>query len=225
MIYCIIDERGAFMKKEKKTKIKKELTVEQKETKTKKIINIVFIVIVVLLVLITVDVICVSRFQVGPFFAIRTNVYKDGGSKVYYGLGYKVIKYNQIEGKHGMQIGLWTMPYTAEATPIDILDLAIAYRNNPKKTYQKYYDQFLKLTGTIHEIDKEKKTITIRYTDPDGKYTLDVVGTMYEKSVDLSTYQVGETISFVGSVSGYKDKTDQIPNQILMRDCFIKEES
>lgn len=34
-----------------------------------------------------------------PLFAVRTEMYKDGGTAVYYGLGYKVIDYNQLEGR------------------------------------------------------------------------------------------------------------------------------
>lgn len=34
-----------------------------------------------------------------PIFVIRTALYKDGGTSIYHGLGYKVIDYNQIEGR------------------------------------------------------------------------------------------------------------------------------
>lgn len=34
-----------------------------------------------------------------PKFAIRINLYKDGGTSVYYGFGYKVIDYNQLGGR------------------------------------------------------------------------------------------------------------------------------
>lgn len=207
------------MRKKKETK---DILGIEKEKKIKKVINIVFIVMVVCLTMITIDIVCITRFQVGPLFAIRTNVYADGGSKVYYGLGYKVIKYHQTEGKQGTKVGLWTMPYTISSTPIDMLDLAIAYRNNPQKTYRKYYDQYLKLTGSVHTIDNQKKVMTLRYTDPDGKYTLDVVGLMHDDNTDLSIYQVGQTVSFVGSVSGYQNKTGNQPNKIRMRDCFMK---
>lgn len=205
----------------KKTKKEKE-PKEKKHIDVKKIINISFIIIMALLVFVAIDLICIAKFNVGPFFAVRTNVYEDGGTKVYYGLGYKVIKYNQDSGKHGTKVGFWTMPYTAEATPVDILDLAIAYRNDPIKTYQKYYDQYLKLTGSVQMIDNQKKILTIRYNDPDGKYTLDVIANMHDKDVDLSVYQLDSTVSFVGSVSNYRDKTDNTPNQIIMRDCFMK---
>jgi hypothetical protein len=34
-----------------------------------------------------------------PLFAILTNLYKDGGTSVYTGLGYQVIDYNQVDGR------------------------------------------------------------------------------------------------------------------------------
>ena len=34
-----------------------------------------------------------------PNFSLLTEVYKDGGTKVYTGLGYKVLDYNQIDGR------------------------------------------------------------------------------------------------------------------------------
>ncbi len=206
----------------KKDKKSKKVNGEKKIINYKKIINIIFIAIIAILAIITIDLICVLKFHVGPFFAVRTNVYKDGGTKVYYGIGYKVIKYNQEEGKHGTKVGFWTMPYTAHETNIDILDLAIAYRNYPKETYQKYYDEYLKLTGSVYTVDNQKKVLTIRYTDPDGKYTLDVVGNMYDKDIDLSGYGVDTTVSFVGSVSGFVDANSKNPNQIIMRDCFMR---
>ncbi|GAM12172.1 hypothetical protein [Mesobacillus selenatarsenatis] len=34
-----------------------------------------------------------------PNFSIQVDTYKDGGTKVYLGLGYKVIDYNQLDGR------------------------------------------------------------------------------------------------------------------------------
>lgn len=34
-----------------------------------------------------------------PIFAIRTQLYKDGGTSIYMGLGYQVIDYNQLDGR------------------------------------------------------------------------------------------------------------------------------
>ncbi|MBE1442663.1 hypothetical protein [Paenibacillus sp. OAS669] len=34
-----------------------------------------------------------------PLFAIKTQVYKDGGTSIYLGIGYQVIDYNQVDGR------------------------------------------------------------------------------------------------------------------------------
>jgi hypothetical protein len=34
-----------------------------------------------------------------PNFSLLKDVYKDGGTKVYTGIGYKVIDYNQLDGR------------------------------------------------------------------------------------------------------------------------------
>ena len=78
---------------------KKEGISVEEESKIKKISTIIMIVIIVLGLLITTDILLVSKAGVGPFLAIRTKVYDDGGTKEYYGLGYKVIKYNQEIGR------------------------------------------------------------------------------------------------------------------------------
>ena len=67
------------------------ISVEQ-EKRIKKISTIIMIVILVIGILVTTDILLVTKRGVGPFLAIRTKVYNDGGTKEYYGLGYKVIK-------------------------------------------------------------------------------------------------------------------------------------
>lgn len=214
-------EKKEMKEKKVKRKTKKEKS-DRKPIDVKKIMNIVFIAIIAILAIVTIDLVCVFKFHVGPFFAVRTNVYKDGGTKVYYGLGYKVIKYHQTEGKQGTKVGFWTMPYSTAETAIDMIDLAIAYRNDPIKTYNKYYDQYLKLTGQVYTVDNQKKELTVRYTDPDGKYTLEVVAKMHDKKIDLSGYTVDSTVTFVGSISDFRDKTEKAPNQLYMRDAFMR---
>ncbi|MGK5510496.1 hypothetical protein [Brevibacillus formosus] len=34
-----------------------------------------------------------------PAFAVRTETYKDGGTSIYQGLGYRIIDYNQLDGR------------------------------------------------------------------------------------------------------------------------------
>ena len=67
------------------------------------------IVIIVIASLVTLDITLVTKSNVGPFLAIRTKVYDDGGTKEYYGLGYKVIKYNQKVGRRDTVIGSWSL--------------------------------------------------------------------------------------------------------------------
>ena len=157
--------------------IKEELTDDYDDFKTKKpknftkIINVVFVILIVIMLMITVDIVCVARYNKGPFFAIKTTTYKDGGTKVYYGFGYKVIKYNQVQGRRDMQIGLWTMPYNIEPLNLQDLDLAIEFTDSPNKTYKKYYKKFVRISSTLSKIDNTNKTITLGYKDEDGKYT------------------------------------------------------
>lgn len=44
-----------------------------------------------------------------PIFVIRTAIYKDGGSKEYIGLGYKVIVFNTLCGYKEIKFGSWQM--------------------------------------------------------------------------------------------------------------------
>jgi hypothetical protein len=49
-----------------------------------------------------------------PIFAIKTVTYKDGGTKVYLGLGYKVIRYHVIEGRQDTDFGSWFITYHSQ---------------------------------------------------------------------------------------------------------------
>ena len=135
-----------------------ELDLETNEEKHLfKILNIVLIVIVILAVIISVDIVCVSKYQKGPFFAIRTSIYKDGGTKIYYGLGYKVIKYHQEVGRRDYEVGFWTMKYNTKPTPISTLDLAIELQDHPKAAFDKYQKKFLKIEGEVYKVNNKKK--------------------------------------------------------------------
>lgn len=193
----------------------------KKERKIKKIINIVFAILIIVMLMISIDVICVARYNTGPFFAIRTNVYDDGGSKVYYGIGYKVIKYNQVQGRRDTKIGFWTMPYSAEPTTISALDLAIEFRNKPEETSQKYYKEFLRITGTVKEADKNSNKLVLQYNDPDEKYTLEINCPMAEKDANLS-FEENEEVTIIGTAQKFTLKTSKKPNSLYMSDCFAE---
>lgn len=65
--------------------------------KTRKIIVITLLVILPF-VMIGTDY-CLAKANKSPIFAIRTAIYKDGGTKDYVGLGYKIRKYNKLDGR------------------------------------------------------------------------------------------------------------------------------
>lgn len=52
-----------------------------------------------------------------PIFAVKTATLKDGGTKIYYGIGYKVISYNQLpdfsgeNNKDDTVFGSWFLKY------------------------------------------------------------------------------------------------------------------
>lgn len=49
--------------------------------------------------------------QEKPIFCLNVTTYRDGGTKEYYGLGYKVIDFHTLEGFDEIKIGTWFMKY------------------------------------------------------------------------------------------------------------------
>lgn len=194
---------------------------EEKETKTIGLINIIFIIIIACMIMVVTDTIAVTKYQTGPFFAIRTQVYKDGGTSVYHGLGYKVIKYNQTEGRQDIEIGPWSMEYSTTTIDMSILDLAIQLRNYPEKTYKNLAGKMLKVTGAVSNVDKANNKITIKYTDSDGAYTLEVIGTLHQEE-KITSYQKGKEISLLGTVSEFKVKTNTTPTKLYIKNAYVQ---
>ena len=155
--------------------------------------------------LITLDILLVSKAHVGPFLAIRTKVYDDGGTKEYYGLGYKVIKYNQKIGRRDTIIGSWSIKYDTTPTNYTLEDLAFSIINDNNN----HIDEFIRLTGTIKKVDKSNKTLTLTYEDADGKYNLTV-----KAEVISETFKFNENapVSIIGIVNKYDNKTITISN-------------
>lgn len=195
---------------------------EEKETKTIGLINIIFIIIIACMIMIVTDTIAVTKYQTGPFFAIRTQVYKDGGTSVYHGLGYKVIKYAQTEGRQDIEIGPWSMKYSTTTIDMPILDLAIQLRNYPEKTYKSLAGKMLKVTGAVSNVDKENNKITIKYIDSDGAYTLEVIAILHQEEKNIASYQKGKEISLLGTVSEFKVKTNTTPNKLYMKNVYVQ---
>lgn len=182
------------------------ISVEE-EKKIKKISTIVMIVILVIGILVTTDILLVTKRGVGPFLAIRTKVYDDGGTKEYYGLGYKVIKYNQKVGRRDTVIGSWGIKYNTNPETYTISDLAYSIINDNNN----HVGEFIRLTGTIENKNVKNNTITIKFTDEeDGKYNLTVQAKILSENIkDLNK---NAPVSLIGTVTDYNNKTLIIEN-------------
>lgn len=80
----------------------------------KKRLKIVFIVLGIIVVLgVTFFAIDYNRVkeQEKPIFCINVATCLDGGTKEYYGLGYKVIDFHTLKGFDDIKIGTWFMDY------------------------------------------------------------------------------------------------------------------
>jgi len=81
------------------------------------ILALIILLIVCGLTFYSIDKQCVSN-NIPPKFAIHTSTYKDGGTKEYYGLGYKIIKYNVMGNngeitKNNSEIGSFFLKYNS----------------------------------------------------------------------------------------------------------------
>ena len=179
----------------------------EEEKKIKKISTIIMIVIIVIGVLVTTDILLVSKAHIGPFLAVNTKTYNDGGTKEYYGLGYKVIKYNQKVGRRDTVIGSWGIKYNTNPETFTIRELAYSIINDNNN----HVGEFIRLTGTISSKNNKNNTVTLKFTDDiDGKYDLTVKAELLSKNIkDLNK---DAPISLIGVIESYDNKTLTIEN-------------
>lgn len=220
--------KGTFTKEKatKPKKIKKGENSSKKyegidfHNKANKIINLVFSIIIVIMLIVSVDVICVGKYNKGPFFAIKTSTEKDGGTKIYYGLGYKVIKYYQLEGRRGMEIGTWKLKYNVNPLELSALDLAIEFTNDAKSAYNSFYNKYVKVTGTLINKDIKNNNLTLAYQDEDNKYTLNIICTMDKDAKINDGLEEQKNATIVGTITKYEIKDGK--KILYINDCFIK---
>lgn len=191
--------------------------------KIKLIMNIIFIIIIAIFTMIAVDVICVARYGKGPYFAIPTHTYDDGGTKEYYGLGYKVIKYNQLQGRRDKEIGFWSLQYSASPYTIKDVDLAIEFYEDEAASYEKYYKQFVRINSKLQKVDAKNHKITIGYVDEEGKYTLDIYCDVVKDQKNLKDLKEGEPITIIGSVDKFKSQTKKQARKLYIKNCFAEQ--
>ena len=200
-----------------------EVEVKTKKTPNyKKIINICFAIIMAILIMIAVDVISVGRYNRGPYFAIQTKEYDDGGTKEYVGFGYKVIEYNQIGGRQGKEIGPLSLQYNTEAIETKDLDLAIEFTADEEATYKKYYKQYLKVESKLQSMDFDNNTIVFGYIDEGGKYTLKMTCKMASETEELVNIDVDQKVIVTGTVTNYEFKTDKSSGELELSGCFAR---
>lgn len=207
-----------FLEDELEKEMTEEVPKERNKKNYNKVINIIFTIIIIILTLITIDIISVSRLGVGPFFAIKTETHKDGGTKEYYGLGYKVIKYNCDKGRKGLDIGSWDLKYENNPIEISPIDLAIQYNDNTKEIHAKLYRKYIQVTGEIKNI--ENKKIIINFMDPQKKYNLDIECNLAKDVGDYSKLKSGDKITIRGVVNDFKYKNASEDNKLYLNNCY-----
>ena len=76
----------------------------------KKEIIFLFVILFIVLIFLITDIIMV-HIEKEPIFSVSYGQYLDGGTKEYYGLGYKIIDYEILDGYDGYKVGTWFMHY------------------------------------------------------------------------------------------------------------------
>ena len=189
----------------------------------RKLFRIILIILMILVALAVIDLISMTAFNKGPFFAIPVHKYDDGGTKEYIGLGYKVIKYHQVQGRRDTEIGTWALKYNVEPIYSEIVDLAIEFNNDEEAAYKKYYKQLLVVTGSLKEVDKDNNKIVLAYEDEEGKYSLDVVCDMETDKENLDILEPKYEISAMGTMVDYKYKSKKNVATIYLDNCFSEQ--
>lgn len=91
--------------------------------KRNQVINLI-ILGVVILTLLTFFFIDVNRVnnKKAPLFCFSVSVHKDGGTKEYLGVGYKIIIFRTASGYNETKIGTWFMNYNDFKEEIDLYE-------------------------------------------------------------------------------------------------------
>lgn len=107
----------------------------------KKLKNIIIILIVFILLAMLFFAIDYSRVQKQkkPIFCIKNPAgeINDGGTVEYFGLGYKVIDFNRLDGYNEIKIGLWSMNYYDFAEEIE-KEADIIQSDEENNKYEEY---------------------------------------------------------------------------------------
>lgn len=122
-----MEEKQLSRKEKEEIRKEKGKISKEKENKLRKKTKIIYtILIIIALIAIVTAITDYIRFKQNkkPIFAINTGTYKDGGTKEYLGLGYKVIDFNSISGNNDMKFSSW---FTWFSRPDDLDEDILEY--------------------------------------------------------------------------------------------------
>ena len=173
-----------------------------------KVLNFFLILVMVGAFLVVFDVVMVTKFNVGPIFAIKVKTYNDGGTREYAGIFYKVIKYKQTNGRRDMVLGTYKLSYSGEVYKKSVLDLAILYRDD-FTNFSLLEGKYVVVTGKVLSVSKEKQVVKLIYEDSDNKYQTIVTFKM-DKDANYDELKKGNTVKIAGVLDDYSDNKQGI---------------
>lgn len=173
-----------------------------------KVLNFFLILVMAGAFLIVFDVVMVTKFNVGPIFAIKVKTYNDGGTKEYAGIFYKVIKYKQTNGRRDMVLGSYKLSYSGEVYKKSVLDLAILYRDD-FTNFSLLEGKYVVVTGKVLSVSKEKQVVKLIYEDSDNKYQTIVTFKM-DKDANYDGLKKGNIVKIAGVLDDYSDNKQGI---------------
>ena len=173
-----------------------------------KVLNFFLILVMAGAFLVVFDVLMVTKFNVGPIFAIKVKTYNDGGTKEYAGIFYKVIKYKQTNGRRDMVLGSYKLSYSGEVYKKSVLDLAILYRDD-FTNFSLLEGKYVVVTGKVLSVSKEKQVVKLIYEDSDNKYQTIVTFKM-DKDANYDELKKGNTVKIAGVLDDYSDNKQGI---------------
>lgn len=173
-----------------------------------KVVGIILGIIVVLgIVFFTIDYSRVQK-QEKPIFCINIATYKDGGTKEYYGLGYKVIDFHTLAGFDDIKIGTWFMDYDEFEEEMKVYEINFKeelQKNELEKgnVFNATIEKIREYNGMTTVLVKGLETNDINYRGEfDFSVDNDTELLWREKKIELSNLKEGQNVSItsVGEV-------------------------
>lgn len=173
-----------------------------------KVVGIILGIIVVLgIVFFTIDYSRVQK-QEKPIFCINIATYKDGETKEYYGLGYKVIDFHTLVGFDDIKIGTWFMDYDKFEEEMKVYEINFEeelQKNELEKgnVFNATIEKIREYNGMTTVLVKGLETNDINYRGEfDFSVDNDTELSWREKNIELSNLKEGQNVSItsVGEV-------------------------